>query len=282
MNRTEFQVKVAGQTLQGHLYQVEKPIAVVIIVHGMGEYGRRYERSVIPRLLENSISVLVYDQFGHGRNGGKKGHHPGYDYLLQSIDEVIGRVQEEVSGRPLFLYGHSMGGNVALNYALRRPEKLSGLIVTSPFLRLAFQPPAWKLAIGKLLSGIWPSITMANDIDPGSLSRVDEEVKAYRNDPLVHDRVSPAYSIEIMKKGEWAIQHAGDLRVKALLMHGTADQLTDFSASEEFAREAGDRVEFIPVEGGYHELHHDLEKDRILDRVVKWINNNSKRHSKNS
>ena len=189
MNRTGFQVSVAGHKLHGWVYPVQNPVASVIVVHGMGEYGRRYERSVIPRLLDKAIGVIAFDQFGHGQNSGKKGHHPGYEYLLESIDLIIELAEKHFSGSPKFLYGHSMGGNVALNYALSRPDKLSGLVVTSPFLRLAFEPPAWKMAAGKLLYRIWPSVTLSNEVDPASLSRIEEEVEAYRRDVLVHDRV---------------------------------------------------------------------------------------------
>lgn len=275
MNRAQFQVTVAGQTLHGNLYRPEKAVAVVIIVHGMGEYGRRYERSVIPALLKNGIAVIAYNQFGHGMNSGKKGHHPGYRYLMDSIDNMILKAEKEFPGQPVYLYGHSMGGNVALNYGLRRPGRITGMVVTSPFLQLAFEPPAWKLKMGKLLAGIWPSMTMANEIDPGELSQIQEEVEAYRQDPLVHDRVSPAYSIEFIEKGEWAMQNAGDLKVPTLLIHGTADRITSCRASEEFAQGAGKKVDFMPIEGGYHELHHDLEKDRVLDAIVKWIRKDS-------
>ena len=276
MNREAFQVVVAGESLQGHVYHVPDPVAAVIVVHGMGEYGRRYERSLVPYLLESSIEVITYDQFGHGMNSGKKGHHPGYEHLLDSIDKMIDLAKELVSDKPVFLYGHSMGGNVALGFALSRPGKLSGLVVTSPFLRLAFEPPAWKLAIGRLLAGVWPSITMSNEVDPASLSRIEEEVEAYRNDPLVHDRVSPAYSIGIMERGEWVMGHAKDLKTPLLLMHGTSDRLTDFEASREFAQNAGDRVEFVAVEGGYHELHHDLEREKVLEKAVEWIKAHSR------
>ena len=277
MNRTGFQVSVAGQKLHGWVYPVQNPVASVIVVHGMGEYGRRYERSVIPRLLDNAIGVISYDQFGHGQNSGKKGHHPGYEYLLDSIDLMIELAEQHFSESPKFLYGHSMGGNVALNYALSRPGKLSGLVVTSPFLRLAFEPPAWKMAAGKLLYRIWPSVTMSNEVDPESLSRIEEEVEAYRRDLLVHDRVSPAYSIEIMKKGEWAIRNAGNLKVPLLLIHGSADQLTDFKASRDFAENAGEQAEFVLIDGGFHELHHDLDRNAVLEKAVNWIDEKSQR-----
>ena len=275
MKRIQFQFDVAGQTLNGQVYPVPRANAVAVIVHGMGEHCKRYERTVIPQLLDNSIAVVTYDQFGHGTNPGKKGHNPGYDHVLDCVDRAVEKAGMEFPDKPVFLYGHSMGGNVVLNYALRRPKRIRGAIVTSPFLRLAFEPPAWKLTLGKLLARTWPSLTLANEIDPVHLSRIEEEVEAYRQDPLVHDRVSPAYSIEFMSEAEWAMEHAVELKVPILLMHGTEDHLTHWKASEEFARKAGSRVDFLPVEGGYHELHHDLDRERVLAKVVDWIGEKS-------
>lgn len=270
MNRTSFEIRVANQSLQGYIYSLTDPKAAVLIVHGMGEYGRRYERFVIPRLLENGFSVVTYDQFGHGSNSGKKGHHPGYEYLLDSIDKCLEKSGQAFGNLPVFLYGHSMGGNVALNYVLSRPDKITGAIISSPFLRLSFEPPAWKLALGRTLGKILPSVTLANEIDASAISQIPEEVEAYLQDPLIHDRVSPAYSIAFMETGESIIERAGEISKPVLLVHGTADRLTDHRASKEFARRAGDHVEYFEVEGGYHELHHDLKRQEVMNRILSW------------
>ena len=158
-----------------------------------------------------------------------------------------------------------------INYALNRPGKIKGLIVTSPFLRLSFTPPSWKLFLGKLMGILWPSITLPNELELEALSRDQNEITAYMNDPMVHDRVSYAYSIEFMDKGEWAIDHADQLQIPMLLLHGTADRLTDHKASEEFAQKAGNIVEYQPVEGGFHELHHDLDREVIIQKIITWI-----------
>lgn len=271
MENSPFEIAVAGKTLHGHLYPCPKPRAVVLIVHGMGEYGRRYERAVIPELLKNNLSVLVYDQFGHGSNTGKRGHHPGYEYLLESIDKCLEIAKSTFQDLPVFLYGHSMGGNVVLNYAISRPSKIKGAVVTSPFLRLAFEPPAWKLALGKLLGQLLPSVTLANEIDASSISQIEEEVEAYRNDPLIHDRVSPAYSIVVMEKGEHVIKRASEISLPVLLLHGSSDRLTDPGASRELARKAEGQVEYVEVEGGYHELHHDLKRQEVIKHIIEWI-----------
>lgn len=247
---------------------------MVIVVHGMGEYGRRYERSVIPWLLDHSVAVIAYDQFGHGRSSCKRGVHPGYEHLLDSIDAMIDKASDIHPGLPVFLYGHSMGGNVVLNYTLRRTERIRAVIVTSPFIRLAFEPPAWKISLARLLQKILPSMTLANEIDPKTLSKDESEVEAYRRDPLIHDRVSPAYSVEFMEQGEYILRQAKKLRKPVLLLHGDRDRLTDPKASAEFAKNAGDPVTYKNFPEGYHELHHDQERELLLNTVVDWIERN--------
>lgn len=271
MALNEFEFQVAETTLQGQYYSPKITNAVIILVHGMGEHSKRYEKQVVPFLLKNSVAVISYDQFGHGRSKGKPGHHPGYTYLLDSIDQMISRAHELFQDIPVFLYGHSMGGNVVINYSLKRSGHLQGVIATSPFLRLAFDPPAWKIAFGRIIDHILPSFTMPSEIDVSALSRDKKEIEAYQKDPLVHDRVSTRYSLEFIKTGEWAIEHATELKIPMLLLHGTKDRLTSHLASEEFAENAHGKVELVLFEGGYHELHHDLDKEKVLETIVHWI-----------
>ena len=216
------------------------------------------------------MAVISYDQFGHGRSKGKRGHHPGFSFLLDSIDQMIQKASELFHEKPVFLYGHSMGGNIVINYSLRRSSILKGLIVTSPFLRIAFEPPQWKMTFARIIDKIMPSLTMSSDLDVNSISRDEDEIAAYQLDPLVHDRVSTGYSTEIMKNGEWAIAHANDLKLPMLLLHGTKDRLTSYAASEEFANKS-EKVHLILFENAFHELHHDLDKDKVLEKIISWI-----------
>jgi len=270
MTLNEFEFQVAGILLHGQYYSPKTTRAVIILVHGLGEHSRRYEREVVPALLNNSMAVISYDQFGHGQSKGKRGHHPGFSFLLDSIDQMIDKASELFYGKPVFLYGHSMGGNIVINYSLRRRSILKGLIVTSPFLRIAFEPPQWKMTFARIIDKIMPSLTMSSDLDVNSISRDEDEIAAYQLDPLVHDRVSTGYSLEIMKNGEWAIEHANDLKLPMLLLHGTKDKLTSSVASEEFANKS-EKVKLILFENAYHELHHDLDKDKVLEKIISWI-----------
>ena len=271
MTRKPFEFQICGLTLHGQYYEPNEAKAVIILVHGMGEYARRYERTVVPALLKQSFAIISYDQFGHGSSEGKKGHHPGYDCILDGLEEMLNKANTLYPTLPTFLYGHSMGGNVVINYVLRRSNNLSGVIATSPFLRLAFKPPSWKMTFGKIIDKIYPSLTMPNELDLQALSKDQKEIDAYVQDPLIHDKVSTRFSLEFMKTGEWAIQNAFTLKTPMLLLHGTKDRITSHQASKEFAQKSNNNVEFHPIENGYHELHHDLEKQMVLETICDWI-----------
>ena len=271
MIRKEFTFNLYNTHFYGKYFDPENIKAVVVLVHGMGEHSERYENHVIPILNKNSYAVITYDQFGHGKTEGKRGHNPGFEALLDCVDFIIEKSSHLFKGKPIFLYGHSMGGNVVINYTLKRKGKLKGVIVTSPLLRLAFDPPEWKLLAGKLLQKFIPSITMNSELETEAISRDINEVEKYKNDPLVHSKISPNYSVTLFKTGEWAIQNANQLKTPMLLLHGTGDRITNWKASQEFATNSKQNVELQLYEGAYHELHNELNKKEVLEKITDWI-----------
>ncbi|WP_440122779.1 lysophospholipase [Tenacibaculum sp. Ill] len=254
----------------GQYWKPESLKAVVVIIHGMGEHSGRYEH-VAKKLTDNNFGVIAFDHFGHGKTTGKRGHNPGYNYVLESVTKLIDKAKEVFGDKPTFLYGHSMGGNTVINYTLRKEHLLKGIIATSPFLRLAFEPPAWKLSLGKIMQKIAPSITLGNELDANDISRDPVEVEKYSNDPLVHDKVSPNFSLSFIDAGEWAIKNASSLKTPMLLLHGTGDKIIDYKGTEAFANNAS-KTSIKLYEGGFHELQNDLCKEEMLQDVVNWLN----------
>ncbi|MDB4292277.1 lysophospholipase [Maribacter sp.] len=242
----------------------------VVLVHGFGEHSGRYEESVIPMLNKIGMAVVTYDNIGHGKSAGKRGHCPSYMALLDVLASVIEKAKALYPEKPFFLYGHSMGGNLVLNYALRRKDGFMGIVATSPYLRLAFQPPKWKMLLGKLMLRIMPSITLPSGLDPNGISRISEEVTKYKNDPLIFDAVSPMYSFPVIEAGEWAIANAGQLSSRALLLHGTGDQIIDYHGTEGFHKNSN-KTTLRLFEEGYHELHNDLCSKEVLSTISAWL-----------
>jgi alpha-beta hydrolase superfamily lysophospholipase len=244
---------------------------VVVLIHGMGEHFGRYKH-VAEFFAGIGYATVGMDLRGHGKSGGKRGHTPSYNHLMDDIGLLFKKAAELFSGLPVLLYGHSMGGNLAANYALRRNPPLKGLILSAPYFKLAFEPPKWKVAMAKALAGIFPSFTLSTGLDVTALSRDQAVIDAHKNDPLIHDRISSAFFFSVHQAGLYPIEHAKDLRVKTLAMHGTADRITSVEGTKAFAANNPQMIELKLWEGFYHELHNEKEKQRVFDYMADWIN----------
>lgn len=245
---------------------------VVILVHGLGEHSGRY-RHVAEFLNQNQFSVVAFDLPGHGKSSGKRGHIPSYETAMEIISHFIEDARTEFAGLPVFLYGHSMGGSLVLYYGLTRKPQIAGVIASSPGLATAQPLPLAKLAAGKILSRIYPSFPMNNNLDVSGLSRDKSVVEAYKKDPLVHPWVSTALGIEIIERGKWVLSQKQVITVPLLLMQGSADRLVNPAATRQFSEQVEGKVTFRIWEHFYHELHNEPEKQEVLQTIVRWMNN---------
>jgi alpha-beta hydrolase superfamily lysophospholipase len=259
-----------GLKLHAVEWPVRNPKAVIALVHGQGEHIGRY-RHVAAWYNERGIAVVGYDQQGHGRSEGVRGHAKRLESLLDDVGLLLEKTRAEYPGTPLFLYGHSMGGNIALNYALRRQPDLTGLIATGPWIRLAFEAPAIKVLIGRMLRRIAPKLTLPNGLATGSLSRNPEVVKAYEQDPLVHDKISAAAGIDLMEGAAWLNRYSGLFTMPALLMHGGDDKITSPPATAELAGRTGPDVTHREWPGLYHEIHNEKEQEQVFEFALDWM-----------
>lgn len=248
-----------------------EPKAVVCLVHGLGDHSGRYGH-VAAHLVEHGYALLAVDLRGHGRSAGPRGHAATYEALLQDIDLLLGTAASYYPGRPRFLYGHSLGGGLVISYALSRRPKLAGVVATSPSLRPAIEPPAWKLRLGRLLYNVRPQMQMNNGLDIEGLSHEPAVIRAYRRDPLVHDRVSARLGLDLLSNGEQALGQAARFPLPLLLMHGNCDRLTSFAASRQFAEQAPAGIcTFREWDGLYHELHNEPQAGEVLNAITGWL-----------
>ncbi|MEW6717925.1 MAG: lysophospholipase [Chloroflexota bacterium] len=273
MKSTQFQITTTDNLkLAGLLWEPsQKPRLVVCLVHGLGEHIGRYIH-VAKAFTQAGFAFIGVDLRGHGKSEGPRGHIPNYDLLLDDITMLIEKTEERFPDLPRVLYGHSLGGNAVLNYILRRSHTLKGSITTAPWLRLAFEPPALQVTLARLMNRLWPSFTQANNLDTSALSHDQSIVRAYEEDPLVHDRVTARLFAEFYEAGFWALQHAEELKTDLLLMCGKEDRIISPDACREFATKAGKRCSFRPWDGLYHEIHNEYEKDQVLAEMIGWLN----------
>src|SRR5690606_36272510 len=214
-----------NRRLFGQYWYDDNPKAVIVLVHGMGEHSGRYSGSLIPELVAAGFAVFGYDLFGHGHSEGKRGCCPSFKAVLNSLGAVCMKKAEIFPVLDLFLYGHSLGGNLVLNYAMNKEIHCKGLILSSPYLELAFDPPAWKLFLGKLCLYLYPKIILTSGIDPKFITRVAEEVEKYKDDPLVHNKVSPLYTFPTVDRPVRIVQNLAKRTIEDWRFYSRGEQL---------------------------------------------------------
>jgi acylglycerol lipase len=244
--------------------------AVACLVHGIGEHGSRYAH-VGETFTREGFVLLAPDMRGHGKSEGKRGHLPSAETILQDIDLYLKEAGSRYPGLPVILYGHSLGGIFVLYYGLKRKQGFSGIICTSPGLRNALQDQRVKLWAARVLGTLIPGLTLPTGLDVYAISRDTQVVEDYRNDPLVHDKMSVGFGKVMLDIIPWTMEHAGEFSNPLLLMHGSEDNIAFVSGSTAFAASLDGQCTLVVWDGATHELHNEPEKAEVLKKMTDWM-----------
>lgn len=260
-----------GTKFVGYHGTPSKPKAVVALIHGIGEHSARYKH-LAEFLIEHDYAFAAFDLRGHGKTTGKRGHTPTYNTMLDDIDQFLGKVRAFYPNSPVFLYGHSMGGNIVLNYFVnRQPVDLQGIVTTGAFVKLAFEPSAFMVSMGRLMRNILPGFSQKNQLVVDHISRSPEVVAAYQKDDLVHNKVTATLGIGMIETAKMLYSYKGNTKIPMLIMHGGADKLTSPKGSKQFAKNVKGDVTFKEWDGLFHEIHNEPEKDEVFGYLLTWL-----------
>ena len=258
-------------TLSGLKWEIDNPKANLILVHGAGEHVGRYNHWA--KLFNHQlINVYGVDHYGHGNSPGARGHLTNYDLYLNEIKVLKKMIDVQADVLPLLLYGHSLGGNIVLNWILEQEKSVDYVIASAPWIKLKLVPPTWKISLMKWLSGILPALSQSNELDPNWLSRDKLVVERYIKDPLVHNKITLSAANILFQRAEILDTYDKQISDKVLIIHGLDDKITDAAASQAFAARTG--IDYHSVKGLYHELHNEPEQIEIFNYICNWLNKN--------
>jgi alpha-beta hydrolase superfamily lysophospholipase len=240
------------------------------VVHGLGEHSGRYER-LARGMARFQIATYAIDLRGHGKSDGRRGHIDSWAQWTGDAANFVKHVEAQASGEVVPL-GHSFGGVVMLSTVLAgKLPKAKRFVLSSPALKLKVEVPAWKAGLAKVLSKVAPKLTMSNEVDPGTVSRIPEIVEAYRTDPLVHSKISSRLYGEWQSAAAEGLDRAGEIEIPFLILAGTADRLIDPIGSRELNARAPAMSELHMLEGRYHEPFNDLGSDEAFAMIAQWL-----------
>jgi acylglycerol lipase len=249
----------------------DAPRAAVVLVHGLGEHVGRYD-ALATRMVRAGYAVHGYDQRGHGYAQGPRAQVRRFDDLVADLARFVATVRAWHPDEPLVLFGHSMGGVVAVRALQTDAVRADALVLSSPALRDGTDVPGWVRALVAFLAGPFPGLPTVR-IDASKLSRDPAEVAAYRQDPAVfHGPIKARLGTEMSKHGALAIADAARLTVPLLIVHGKEDRLARPGASGELQRALhGHDATLELYDDGPHELFHDPLRDRVTEDVLAWL-----------
>ncbi len=256
-------------------YQYWKPEgeqrATIAIVHGFGEHSGRY-MNVVDWLVPAGYAVYAFDLRGHGRSPGQRAYINSWSEYRGDVRAFLDMVASQEPHQPLFLYGHSLGGLIVLEYTLHFPDGLAGVISSAPTVGQVFIP-SLLLMLSRIASRVYPRLSINAGLDVTGLSRDPVVVQAYRDDPLVNRNGTARLGTELAVAREYTNAHTGEFRLPLLMTFGSADRLAAPEACREFYNAAGSQDKTcLEYPGGYHESHNDIEWKRVMTDMEHWLN----------
>ncbi|WP_238136838.1 alpha/beta hydrolase [Variovorax sp. JS1663] len=261
-----------GETLALHEWPLapgRAARAAVVLVHGIGEHAGRY-RHVAARLNDWGFAVRAADHHGHGASTGPRGGLPGVMRLVDDLALVVDDTRRLHTGLPLVLLGHSLGGLVAASFVARAVRPVDALVLSSPGLDPGLS--LFQKGLIALLSRVAPTLRVGNGLDDRYLSHDPAVVRAYREDPLCHDRIGARLARFLADEGAVVQAAAPYWQVPTLLVYAGDDRLVKPEGSRRFADAAPATVlSATCFPALYHEIFNELDAQPVFDTLARWL-----------
>lgn len=261
-----------GITLTRASWPVHDARANILIVHGYAEYGYRYQR-VAERLNERGYGVYAYDHRGHGKSPGTLGQIPSFNALIEDLAKMVEAVRSEIDPqKPLFIWGHSMGGLVTSAYTIRHQPDVAGIVLTSPGVKSDDSVSAVLKLLAPIIAKVLPKMPV-HELDPNGISRDEHEVKLYVEDPLVyHGKILAQTGHQLVETIKFVESNFHKIDIPVYVLHGTKDRLVSSRAGEAIYEGMSSSDKTLKLyDGGYHELFNDTIRDEFYEDLFFWL-----------
>ncbi len=248
-----------------------EPTSFLGVVHGFGDHSGRYRR-FIDAMVADGIGVMAFDYRGHGKADGRRGYCAKWSDYVDDLEVFWARLRGVAQGKPTFLLAHSHGALMALHWALKRPEGIKGLILTSPYLKLAFEPPMLKVLAARAVGTIIPWLPVPTDIKFEDLSRDVEWQKETKDDPLYGLKATPRWFVQSTQAQNDLAGRGKDLTLPIYVAAGGEDPIASTPASKAFFDTLGSADKTYQArEGMRHEVLCETGKEALWAEISRWI-----------
>jgi alpha-beta hydrolase superfamily lysophospholipase len=265
-----------GETLHAEWFApTGSPRGVAVMVHGYAEHIGRY-REVANILAADGWGVLGFDQRGHGRSTGRRGHVERFTDYLDDLDAA--RKQARALGDEARLpahdviVAHSNGSLITLRGLCDPTRALTAdaAVVASPFLglRLAVSP-ARKVA-AKIASRLVPTFAQANQLRVEDLTHDPDKQRERTADTLCHSVATARWFTEAMAAQQFVAANIAKVKVPTLWLVGADDPIADAARSKQLGEKLAGAT-YHHLAGMKHEVFNELERARVYETMVGYL-----------
>jgi alpha-beta hydrolase superfamily lysophospholipase len=238
----------------------------MLLVHGLAEHCGRYDH-VGAQLAQAGIETHGFDLRGFGGSGGPRASVERWSQHHDDVEERMVAARSVAPGRPLVLYGHSMGGLIALGYVLDARARPDLLVVSAP--AIGADVPLWQRILAGPLNRLAPRLLIANGLDPSVLSSDPAVRDAYVSDPLNQHKTTVGFGHALFAEQRRVAAALDRLSIPTLVIHGGLDRLVPTASSEALEDRPGVVRRVYP--GVLHELHNEPDGPQVVGDVIDWI-----------
>ena len=248
-----------------------EPKAVLLVVPGLAEHSGRY-MNIVNHFVPKGYAVYCLDQRGHGKSQGLRGYVERFSYFVNDLKTFLNIVRSKYHDTKIFIVGHSVGGTIATAYAVRHQDEFDGLILSGATLSLGASVSSGLIIVARILSLLLPKMGLYI-IDASAISQDKSVVETYVNDPLVYrGRIQARLGAELIKAMQILPRQMSKIDLPILIMHGTADQLSDPKGSQMLFEQVSSRDKTLKLYADfYHEIFNEPGREQVFADMESWL-----------
>lgn len=259
-----------GVSVPVSVWRAEKPRAVILALHGFGDYGALTYAEAARAWASGGITTYAPDQRGFGR-GETRGAWPGAEALIADAAAYARAVAARHPDLPLVLMGHSMGGGVALAAAGRGAE-VDALVLVAPAIWGGGELNPFQRAFAWAAALVAPDERLTGE---GVVEIVPTDNRAallrLARDPWYLAAPTPREILGLVRVLDAAAAAAEGAAMPALLLLGEKDQIVPVEKTRTvFARLPGE-TRAIAYPEGWHLLLRDRQAARVWADAGNWV-----------
>lgn len=244
---------------------------IFLVVHGLGEHSGCYDEFA-SAIAQHNRATYAFDQHGHGKSPGVRGHAPSLDHFIDDIQTVWLQVGNENPDAEVILLGHSMGGHFVLKFLLDKDRPpIDRAIVTNPMILPNNPPTKLQSLAAWLTSKIVPRLRVSASMDPTLLTQDKEMLKRLADDPLMHESLSIGVAGKLMSSGHDILERAGELETSLLFLIGEDDEICDRETSRSFCERSANSCTTKTFPGLRHALLIERDRQQVFDAITRWL-----------